>query len=48
VFRGKHDDDLTFDSERKLQDVIEKLEGNLPQEVVTQQTVQEQEDEHGI
>lgn len=48
VFRGKHDDDLTFDSERKLQDVIEKLEGNLPQEVITQQTVQEQEDEHGI
>lgn len=48
VFRGKHDDDLTFDSERKLQDVIEKLEDNLPQEVVTQQTVQEQEDEHGI
>lgn len=48
VFRGKHDDELTFDSERKLQDVIEKLEGNLPQEVVTQQTVQEQEDEHGI
>jgi hypothetical protein len=48
VFRGKHDDDLTFDSERKLQDVIEKLEGNLPQEVVTQKTVQEQEDEHGI
>ncbi|RFZ78510.1 hypothetical protein DS742_12960 [Lacrimispora amygdalina] len=49
VFRGKNDDDLTFDTERKLQDVIEKLEGNLPQEVVTQQqTVQEQEDEHGI
>ena len=48
VFRGRHDDDLIFDSERKLQDVIEKLEGNLPQEVVTQQTVQEQEDEHGI
>lgn len=48
VFRGKHDDDLTFDSERKLQDVIEKLEGNLPQEVITQEAVQEREDEHGI
>ncbi|WFR59140.1 hypothetical protein QA584_08650 [Anaerocolumna sp. AGMB13025] len=48
VFRGRHDDDLTFDSEKDLQAVIEKLESNLPQQSMEQETVQEQEDEHGI
>lgn len=48
VFRGKNDDDLTFESEQELHTVIEKLEDNLPPEVITQETVQEQEDEHGI
>lgn len=48
VFRGKNDDDLTFESEQELHTVIEKLEDNLPPEVITQENVQEQEDEHGI
>jgi len=48
VFRGKNDDDLTFESEQELHTVIEKLEGNLPPEVITQENAQEQEDEHGI
>lgn len=48
VFRGRHDDDLTFDSEKELQAVIEKLESNLPQQSIAQEAVQEQEDEHGI
>jgi hypothetical protein len=48
VFRGRHDDELTFDSEKDLQAVIEKLESNLPQVNWEQEAVQEQEDEHGI
>ncbi len=48
VFRGRHDDDLTFESEQELHTVIEKLESNLPSEVMTQENAQEQEDEHGI
>jgi len=48
VFRGRHDDDLTFESEQELHTVIEKLEDNLPPEVITQENTQEQEDEHGI
>lgn len=48
VFRGKNDDDLTFESEQELHTVIEKLEDNLPPEAITQENAQEQEDEHGI
>jgi len=48
VFRGKNDDDLTFESEQELHTIIEKLEDNLPPEVITQENAQEQEDEHGI
>ena len=48
VFRGRHDDELTFDSEKDLQAVIEKLESNLPQMTAEQTAIQEQEDEHGI
>lgn len=48
VFRGKNDDDLTFESEQELHNVIEKLENNLPQQSIAQESAQEQEDEHGI
>ena len=48
VFRGKNDDDLTFESEQELHTVIEKLENNLPQQSIAQESAQEQEDEHGI
>ena len=48
VFRGRHDDDLTFESEQELHTVIEKLESSLPQQSIAQEAVQEQEDEHGI
>lgn len=48
VFRGRHDDDLTFESEQELHTVIEKLESNLPRQSISQENVQEQEDEHGI
>jgi hypothetical protein len=48
VFRGRHDDDLTFESEQELHTVIEKLESNLPRQSIVQEAVQEQEDEHGI
>mgnify|MGYP000877432078 FL=1 len=48
VFRGRHDDDLTFESEQELQAVIEKLESNLPQQSIAQEAAREQEDEHGI
>jgi len=48
IFRGKNDDDLTFESEQELHTVIEKLEDNLPPEVITQENAQEQEDEYGI
>ncbi len=48
VFRGRHDDDLTFESEQELHTVIEKLESGLPQQSIAQEAVQEQEDEHGI
>ncbi|MGC6175151.1 hypothetical protein [Lacrimispora sp. 38-1] len=48
VFRGRHDDDLTFESEQELHTVVEKLESNLPQKSIAQEAAQEQEDEHGI
>lgn len=48
IFRGRHDDDLTFESEQELHTVIEKLESNLPQQSTAQEALQEQEDEHGI
>ena len=48
IFRGRHDDDLTFESEQELHTVIEKLESNLPQQSIAQEAAQEQEDEHGI
>lgn len=48
IFRGRHDDDLTFESEQELHTVIEKLESNLPQQSTAQEAVHEQEDEHGI
>lgn len=48
VFRGRHDDDLTFESEQELHTVIEKLESNLPQQCIAQEVALEQEDEHGI
>ena len=48
VFRGRHDDDLTFESEKELQAVIEKLESNLPQQSMAQEAAPEQEVEHGI
>lgn len=48
VFRGRNDDDLTFENEQELQAVIEKLESNLPQQSMAQEAAREQEDEHGI
>lgn len=48
IFRGRHDDDLTFESEQELHTVIEKLESSLPQQSTAQEALQEQEDEHGI
>ena len=48
VFRGQHDEELTFNGEQQLHTVIEKLESNLPQQSMAQEAVQEQEAEHGI
>ena len=48
IFRGRHDDDLTFESEQELHTIIEKLESNLPQQSTAQEALQEHEDEHGI
>jgi hypothetical protein len=48
VFRGRNDDDLTFESEKELQAVMEKLESNLPQQSMAQEIALEQEAEHGI
>lgn len=48
IFRGRYDDDLTFESEQELHTVIEKLEDNLPPAFITLVNAQEQEDEHGI
>lgn len=48
IFRGRHDDDLTFESEQELHTIIEKLESSLPQQSIAQEALQEQEDEHGI
>lgn len=48
VFRGQHDEGLTFEEEHKLHDIIGKLEINFPQETLIQAHIQEQEDEHGI
>lgn len=33
VFRGKNDDDITFDDERKLDAVMEKVESNIPSRI---------------
>lgn len=52
VFRGRNDEDITYDDEKKLHAVMEKVESSLP-ELITGQEQQdertpEQEDEHGI
>lgn len=47
LFRDVNDDELDFDSERKLQDVIQKVESNLPHLPEALEN-QEQEDERGI
>lgn len=33
VFRGRNDDDITFDDERKLEAVMEKVESNIPNRI---------------
>lgn len=43
VFRGKNDDDITFDDERKLEAVMEKVESNIPNRIFDH----EQEHDHG-
>ncbi|QNK42198.1 hypothetical protein [Caproicibacter fermentans] len=48
LFRDVNDDELDFDSERKLQDVIQKVESNLPHIPEEKENQQEQEDERGI
>ncbi len=52
IFRGKHDDTLTFESEKVLEAVMKKVEDNLIQGMVQPQQEDirelETEDEHGI
>lgn len=43
VFRGRNDDDITFDDERKLEAVMEKVESNIPNRIFDH----EQEHDHG-
>lgn len=52
VFRGRNDEDITYDDEKKLHAVMEKVESSLP-ELITGHEQQdertlEQEEEHGI
>lgn len=52
IFRGKHDDTLTFEGEKDLEAVMKKVEGNLIQRMVQPQQEDirelETEDAHGI
>jgi len=48
IFRDLNDDELDFDSERKLKDVMQKVGSNLPHLPEVSENQQEQEDERGI
>lgn len=43
VFRGRNDEDITFEDERKLEAVMEKVESNIPNYIFDR----EQEHDHG-
>lgn len=50
IYRGQNDYEITYDEEKALNAVMEKVEENLPEPVSqsTQPRTLEQEDEHGI
>lgn len=47
VFRGRNDDEISYEDEKKLQAVMEKVEGNIP-DLIFDREQPEQEDSHGI
>ena len=47
VFRGRNDDEISYEDDKKLQAVMEKVEGNIP-DLIFDREQPEQEDSHGI
>lgn len=47
VFRGRNDDEISYEDDKKLQAVIEKVEDNIPDLILDKEQL-EQEDSHGI
>lgn len=47
VFRGRNDDEISYEDDKKLQAVMEKVEENIP-DLIFDREQPEQEDSHGI
>lgn len=47
VFRGRNDDEISYEDEKKLQAVMQKVEENIPN-LIFDREQPEQEDSHGI
>lgn len=47
VFRGRNDDEISYEDEKKLQAVMEKVEESIP-DLIFDREQPEQEDSHGI
>lgn len=47
VFRGRNDDEISYEDEKKLQAVMEKVEENIP-DLIFDRVQTEQEDSYGI
>lgn len=47
VFRGRNDDEISYEDDKKLQAVMEKVEENIP-DLIFDRVQPEQEDSHGI
>ena len=47
VFRGRNDDEISYEDEKKLQAVMEKVEENIP-DLIFDRVQPEQEDSYGI
>lgn len=47
VFRGRNDDEISYEDDKKLQAVMEKVEDNIP-DLIFDKEQPEQEDSHGI
>lgn len=47
AFRGRNDDEISYEDDKKLQAVMEKVEDNIPN-LIFDKEQPEQEDSHGI